>query len=184
MPESASTLLASWSNYYVITGSSAAALTGLMFVVITLIADTERLRNSPDGVGTFSSPTVVHFCGALLISAILAAPWRSLVHPSALLALVGIAGVAYGLRVAFRMRRTANYLPDLDDWAWYAIFPVIAYVIVLLSALCLTTWPVEALFGFAGANIFLVFIGIRNAWDVVTYIAIGMPQHKSDKPSE
>ena len=184
MDNPASTFLAPWSNYYVITGSSAAALTGLMFVVITLIADTERLRNSPDGVGTFSSPTVVHFCAALLISAILSAPWRLLVHPAALLALVGFTGVAYGLRVAFRMRRTSTYLPELDDWAWYAIFPIIAYAIVLVSSIALTTWPIEALFGFAGANIFLVFIGIRNAWDVVTYIAIGMPEHKSDKSSK
>jgi len=50
MADPASTLLAPWSNYYVITGSSAAALTGLMFVVITLVASVERLRRAPDGI--------------------------------------------------------------------------------------------------------------------------------------
>ncbi|MBV9232567.1 MAG: hypothetical protein JO030_00880, partial [Candidatus Eremiobacteraeota bacterium] len=35
-------LLAHWANFYVMIGSSAAALTGLMFVVITLVTNMER----------------------------------------------------------------------------------------------------------------------------------------------
>mgnify|MGYP001252826337 CR=1 FL=1 len=40
MHDTASLVITAWSNFYVITGSSAAALTGLMFVVITLVAAT------------------------------------------------------------------------------------------------------------------------------------------------
>ena len=177
MPDvAASTLLAPWANFYVITGSSAAALTGLMFVVITLVAGEERVRRVPDGIGTFSSPTVVHFCAALFISAVLAAPWRMIFHPAILLTITGLAGVAYGLRIVVRLRwRTSRYLPDIGDWIWYAIFPLIAYVFVLGSAADLRYKPDVALFGLAAANIFLIFIGIRNAWDVVTFIAITLP---------
>jgi hypothetical protein len=53
--------LEGWERFYVIVGSSAAALTGLMFVVITLIADSEMPR-SPGTVAAFGTPTVVHFC--------------------------------------------------------------------------------------------------------------------------
>ena len=38
------TALAGWENFYVIVGSSAGALIGLQFVVITLIADTPLAR--------------------------------------------------------------------------------------------------------------------------------------------
>ncbi|MGE5177945.1 MAG: hypothetical protein ACM3PF_02505 [Bacteroidota bacterium] len=55
-----------WENFYVVVGSSAGALIGLQFVVITLIA--ERTRASMQQVAAFGSPTVVHFCAALLLS--------------------------------------------------------------------------------------------------------------------
>jgi len=165
--------LADWSNYYVITGSSAAALTGLMFVVITLVAGQERvIKNMRDGVETFSSPTVVHFCAALLVSAILAAPWSSLTGAAVALALTGLGGIAYGARVLWRMSRPTAYRPQLEDWVWYAVVPVAAYVAILAAALALTSVPTEALFALAGGTIALIFTGIRNAWDVVTFIAV------------
>ena len=43
--------LAEWGNFYVIVGSSAGALIGLQFVVITLIADMpEKHRNEGCGI--------------------------------------------------------------------------------------------------------------------------------------
>jgi len=162
-----------WSSFYVITASSAAALTGLMFVVITLVAGLERLRKTRDGVETFSSPTVVHFCAALLVSAILAAPWPALVQPGVTLALAGCGGVAYASRVILRMFRMGEaYLADADDWFWYAIMPLVAYVAITVGAIVLPIIPAKALFVLGGATTLLIFIGIRNAWDTVTYIAV------------
>src|SRR5260370_22790157 len=110
MQDTASSAIAAWSNFYVITGSSAAALTGLMFVVITLVAG-QRVRRSDEGVATFSTPTVVHFCAALFVSATLSAPWRSLVHPAALLGLAGLYGAVYVSRVMLRTTRLTEDNP-------------------------------------------------------------------------
>src|SRR6266478_2786568 len=66
-------LLPAWQNFYVIIGSAAAALTGLMFVVIALIAGTGQRRSSAS-VGAFGTPTVVHFCLALLVAAAIVLP--------------------------------------------------------------------------------------------------------------
>ena len=92
MVDSVSTALAPWSSFYIMTGSSAAALTGLMFVVITLVrrAGADGSGASQDGVSAFSTPTVLHFCVALLVSAILVAPWHVLVVPSVLIGLAGL----------------------------------------------------------------------------------------------
>lgn len=169
--------LGPWSNFYVITGSSAAALTGLMFVVITLVAGQERLRSAGrDGVETFSSPTVVHFCAALLLSAILSAPWRSLGAPAVLLAITGAYGVFYAARVMLRMMRQAAYTPGFDDWFWYAVVPLVAYAAVLVSAIVLWAFPEPSLFAFAACTMSFIFLGIRNAWDTVTFIAISGPK--------
>jgi hypothetical protein len=176
--------LTTWSNYYVITGSSSGALTGLMFVVITLVAGQERAEyHARDGVETFSSPTVVHFCTALLVSAILSAPWNSLLGPSIMLALTGLYGVVYAVRVLLRMIRMRQaYTPTSDDWFWYAIAPMVTYAVTLLAAILLAIVPTQALFALAACTIALIFLGIRNAWDVVTFLAIAAGD-KSTRPS-
>jgi hypothetical protein len=175
--------VAAWSSYYVIAGSSAAALTGLMFVVITLVAGQERfLKNMRDGVETFSSPTVVHFCAALLVSATLAAPWRSLASPSIVLGLIGLFGFVYGVRVLMRMARRTVYRPEFDDWFWYAAMPVLAYLGIFAGAIALSTVPAQALFALAAGTLLLIFTGIRNAWDIVTFIAVEIKS--TDQPPD
>ncbi len=179
MPETASSLLTSWSSFYVMTGSSAASLTGLMFVVITLVSGAERLRSGSEaGLSTFSTPTVMHFGAALLISAVFSAPWHSIVYPAVLLGFAGLYGVVYIVRVMRQAKRLTAYSPDLEDWAWYSILPLIAYGAILISAIMLPTISAEAMFALAGGVLLLIFIGIRNAWDIVTFIATGGP----DKP--
>src|SRR3989442_3131579 len=84
------TPFSAWENFYVIIGSSAAALTGLQFVVVVLGAEARSL--GPE-VGAFGTPTVVHFCAVLLMSAILSVPWRAVSHAGLSLAAVGVAGI-------------------------------------------------------------------------------------------
>jgi hypothetical protein len=175
MAESASSLLAPWSSYYILTGSAAGALIGLMFVVITLVTGSERLRKAPDGISTFSTPTVVHFGAALFVSAMLSAPWRSLLGPAILLGLAALCGVVYVARLAALTKRLDSYDADLEDWIWYTILPFIAYGAILAGAITLAKFPVDAMFALAAGVATLIFIGIHNAWDIVTYIVIGGP---------
>src|SRR4030095_15322876 len=97
--------LTEWESFYVIVGSSAAALTGLMFVVITLIADLEAQRTSGGALSAFGTPTVVHFCAALIVSATLSAPWHSLTTVAVALGICGGWGVSYTLLVLSPERR-------------------------------------------------------------------------------
>ncbi len=173
MPAAASSVLGAWSSFYVIIGSSAAALTGLMFVVITLVAGQERARRTPAGIAAFGTPTVAHFCVALLSSAILSAPWRSLVHTGAMVGVTGLYGGVHVLRGIYQTRRQTAYRPQLEDWIWYTILPLIAYSAIVAGAIRLPAIPAKALFALAGGVVLLIFIGIRNAWDIVTFLALG-----------
>jgi hypothetical protein len=89
-----------------------------------------------------------------------------------MLGLTGLYGVVYALRVMYRARRLSAYRPQLDDWLWHAILPFVGYVVIVAAALRLSAVPTGALFALAGATVLLIFIGIHNAWDVVTYLAI------------
>ncbi len=171
MTENAPSVLGGWSTFFATLCTSDAALIGLMFVVITLVGG-ERRQPSSDGLSTFSTPTVMHFCGAMFISAILIAPWHSLVGADVTVGLLGLYGVVYCIRVWLRARQSTAYVPDAEDWAWYTILPFIAYCAVLGGAIALVRSAAPALFAVAGGVLFLTFIGIRNAWDVVTYLAV------------
>lgn len=180
MAEAMSSFLTPWSNFYVMTGSAAAGLTGLMFVVITLVQGRDRLRKNPDGIATFSTPTVMHFGAALFVSAVLSAPWHLLIHAAVLIGVAGLFGVVYIVRVMFRTARLTTYTPDSEDWTWYTILPFIGYGALFAGAIALPALPAKALFVIAGGVVLLIFIGIRNAWDVVTFIATG----GADEPRE
>src|SRR5579864_281724 len=175
MGETASSFLTAWSSFYVMTGSSAAALTGLMFVVITLVTGKERAEGTHDAIAAFTTPTVMYFAAALLVSAVLLAPWRSLVHAAVAAALIGLCGVVSVLRVMYRTRRLTVYKADFEDWTWYTILPFVGYGAISVGAIALAAVPVQALFILAGAVVLLIFIGIRNAWDIVTYVVIVRP---------
>src|SRR6185295_10889989 len=106
MEQSTHSLLAAWETFYVIIGSSGAALTGLQFVVIALVAESPR-RATTREISAFGTPTTIHFCAVLFIGAI-----------------------------------------------------------------TLHRYPRRVLFMIAASALLLLFIGIHNAWDTVTYIAI------------
>jgi hypothetical protein len=168
----ASHMLAPWSNFYVMTGSAAASLTGLMFVVVTLVAG-ERMRRNPDGIKVFSTPTVAHYAAALLFSAILIAPWHSPAHAAVLLGLGGLCGVGYMLLIFYRTRGLSQYTPDLEDWAWYTAVPLLAYAAIFAGAVMMFRHSGVGPFAAAGGVMLLLFAGIHNAWDIVTYLAAG-----------
>src|SRR6476660_3844765 len=102
--------LTAWQNFYVIVGSSAGALIGLQFVVIALVGST-RKRTNAEAINAYGTPTVVHFSVVLAVSAIMSAPWPSLVAAAASLALCGFGGLGYAAIVVRRTRRQPQYKP-------------------------------------------------------------------------
>jgi hypothetical protein len=168
--ETAHASLGAWESFYVIVGSSAAALTGLQFVVMTLVSEIMSDRTSGTEIDAFGSPTVVHFCAALLVSATLSAPWPGLLGAAVVIGACGIVGLAYTAIVVRRARRQTGYTMVAEDWIWHIILPPIAYGAQVISAFVLETATLLALFAIAGSSLLLVFIGIHNAWDTTTFM--------------
>ena len=74
-------------------GPSGAALIGMQFVVMTLIAGRDE-RPTTDALKAFATPIVVNLAAALLVSAIMSAPSRPLVVTSIALAVFRGASLA------------------------------------------------------------------------------------------
>lgn len=171
MVDPAIPVLAGWESFYVIVGSSGAALIGLQFVVIVLIAES-NLRSTHETIGAFGTPTVMHFAAALLISAVMSAPWSTLGGVRIALLLVGLAGLTISVNTIRRARHQTGYKPVFEDWLFHTILPLTAYALLFVAALFVVARTIGALFVIAGMALTLLLIGIHNAWDTVTYIAV------------
>jgi hypothetical protein len=174
------TALNGWENFYVILGSSAGALIGLQFVVMTLIADAPMDRLDPRAGDAFGSSNVVHFGVVLLLAAVVSAPWRGIAIVAVLWGLMGLGGIVYAIVVARRMRLQTVYQPVFEDWLFYLLLPLAAYAMLAVSA-CAAYWHARpALFVVAAAALLLLFIGIHNAWDAIMYHVFVQRRERSE----
>jgi len=173
--------LKAWESFYVIVGSSAGALTGLQFVVLTLIADADLVSGSGETLAAFGSPNVVHFCMALLVSAIASAPWGGLAPAGVAFGLVGVGGFLYSANVLRRSLRQKDYKPVLEDWIWHAALPILAYAALVHAGIAIARGSADTEWIVGGASLLLVFIGIHNAWDTVTYVTLEQTRRSREK---
>jgi hypothetical protein len=176
------TALDGWGNFYVIVGSSAGALIGLQFVVMTLIADMPITRANAQAGDTYSTPSVVHFGVVLLLSAVGCAPWSEIAIVAVIWGLVGVSGAVYVVVVARRMRMQTAYHAVFEDRLFHVLLPFTAYALLAVSACAAYSYPRPALFLVGAVALLLLFIGIHNAWDIVTYHVFGKrPEEREDE---
>ena len=161
-------LLAGWDNFFVIAGSSAAALTGLTFIVITLAGESGRVN--PNGLKVFITPTIVHFTVVLAFSAFLSMPHHTPLSLCVSLLIAGVVGLIYIGTIATSIRgMTSTYVPVHEDWIWNVILPAIAYGTWLAAGFCIWRSPHGSLYAVAAVLVLLMLIGIHNAWDIAVW---------------
>ena len=123
----------------------------------------------------------MHFCVALLVAALRSAPWQTRWNAGLLLGLSGLGGVTYVVIVLRRARRQTDYQSVLEDRLWYTVFPLVSYTALVVATILLLGNTALALFVIGAVTVLLLFIGIHNAWDTVTYVAVerSQPENKS-----
>jgi hypothetical protein len=159
-----------WENFYVIVGSSAAALTGLMFVVITLSAETRS--RYPKALSAFSSPTVSHFCFVLLISAVITIPRHSGSSLAICLGIVGLVGLSYTSIVVVRIFQQKEYRPVMEDWVFHVVLPLLAYLLICGAVFLYWRQSSLMLYLIAACALLILYTGIHNAWDAAVFLAL------------
>jgi hypothetical protein len=160
--------LAGWDNFFVIAGSSAAALTGLTFIVITLAGESGRVN--PNGLKVFITPTIVHFTVVLAFSAFLSMPHHTPLSLCLSLVVAGILGLIYIGTIATSIGRIGSaYVPVHEDWIWNVILPAVAYGTWLAAGCFIWRLPHASLYAVGAVFVLLMLIGIHNAWDIAVW---------------
>jgi hypothetical protein len=163
-----------WANFYVIVGSAAGGLTGLTFVVITLVSGANAVRLT--GLRAFVTPSIMHFSLTLLLSALLNIPGQNGVRAGVCLGALGLWGVLYtGVTAQHLWRLRSGYTAVAEDWIWNVLLPLLAYAGLLAAGLLVRNHVAPALELSAAVALSLLFIGIHNAWDIAVWFTAERP---------
>ena len=167
--------LKEWHDFYLLIGTAAATLVGLMYVVAS-IGTRYFTPEREAGLHMFLTPTVVHFSAILVTALVVMGPFESWSSPAAPLVAVSLFGLAYAVRVWFRMRQRGVIATiDLADRAWYALTPVVSYLLIAAAAILLGEGRGLGLDLLAEGVILLLLLGLRNAWDMTVWVVIKTP---------
>ena len=158
----------SWSEFYLLAGSAAAVLIGLIFVVISLMQD--RSRSSVlAGSRLYMGPIVLGVSFVLALSAAALVPRMDQRSFAAITGIVAVWGMIRGLvSIAGIQGRHDVHWTDL--W-YYGVIPSAIYA--ALGAVAVAFWNgwrcAEP--GVAAVITALLLLAIRNEWDLITWIA-------------
>ncbi len=160
-----------WENYYLMMGPSAAALIGLLFVVASLSGQREStvIRR---GTHIYASPIVFHLGVVVLMSAVAMIPHISLGVVSIMASVCAVTGIIYAAVVAKLLR--GDPPPPGFDWTdfwFYGVGPFLLYLLMAVTALCFWIKPTAIPLAVGLLMLGLLILSVRNAWDLVTYLA-------------
>jgi AcrR family transcriptional regulator len=163
-------MLQPWHDFYTLIGESAATLVGLMFIAASLGAGVFTHERQV-GLRTFLSPTVVAFSAVLTTSLLGLLPISDPRLLAALAAGMGAVGLVYSWRVWRRMV-DGGIAPAIDreDQFWYVVAPAAAYAVLAGAGIAIYLAPQTAGAILAIAAWLLLLAGIRNAWDMTTWV--------------
>jgi len=178
MTPSFETALASWHDFYLLVGTGAFTLIGLMFVAVTFGAHLINQKNMATA-RAFLDPTVVHFVQVLLIAGIELMPgmghelFGGLLGTVGVLSLIMLVGVHEGLRTA------ASQYNDLEisDWLSGFIVPLMVYLGFVGCGIAF--WMGQMVFSvLAVLTIAILLNSIYCAWELILWFAI-VPSQKA-----
>lgn len=170
--------LEAWHDFYVMMGGAAGALVGATFVVATLAGNIEKRTL---GIRGFITPATVHLASVLVSSAVMMVPTLTPIFLALSLGLGGLAGVIYGIVVYLRITQLKI---DLIDRFWYGIFPVLAYGTLGVASWLALSSEEPCLDVMAVALVALLIVGMRNAWDMATFMILGGPGSADNEPTK
>ena len=165
-----------WSDFFLLAGSAAAVLIGLIFVVISLLQDRSR-STVLAGSRLYMGPIVLGISFVLTLSAAALTPGVGRCAFAALTGVVAVWGLVRGIMSTVGIQRLSHIDDEAPHWTdlwFYGVIPCLLYIafgIVAIAYWCNCRW---ADYGLAAVITAALLLAIRNEWDLITWIA---PRH-------
>ena len=162
-------MLAAWETFYLVVGTSAGALVGVMFIVATLTAEI-TLDQINRGTTIYQNPTVFHFGVIVAVSAMALVPEHLLPVIAVLTGFIAIGGLAYAGVTLRRISEPYDFYQATNwDRLFFGFLPGLSYLLMLGGAIAVFWTPEIAAETIGAGTLLLLLVSIRNAWDVATF---------------
>ena len=158
-----------WETFYFMVGSSAGALIGLLFVVVTLTGEIDPAR-ATIAQRAFMSPTVFHFVTVLIISCAAVVAILPVAAMALAIAVPAVIGTLNSIAALVRLSGGKLTAPHWTDYVYYGALPTVCHLWLILVAWELWQGASFAPYGVALGAMALLLLGIRDAWDLATWL--------------
>ena len=158
-------------EFYLLAGSAAAVLIGLIFVVVTLMQDKPRSQMMY-GSRLYMGPTVLQVSFVLVLSAAALTPGIGAREYAVVAAVLALWGLVRGLQSTLDINALKGEdQPHWTDKWFYGVIPI--FLFVTLGEVAWGFWRGEewAVRGIAVVTTAILLLAIRNEWDLVTWLA-------------
>jgi hypothetical protein len=172
MAPSFDTVLASWHDFYLLVGTGAFTLIGLMFVAVTFGAHLMNQKNLVIA-RAFLDPTIIHFVQVLVISGIALVPGMGHELFGGLLVAVGVLSLLVLVKVyqGFRTAQDQYNDMELSDWVTGFFIPLVVYIGFVGCGIAFYMGQM-AFSLLAVLTILILLISIYSAWELILWFAI------------
>jgi hypothetical protein len=164
-------LFEGWGEFYLLAGSAAAVLIGLIFVVVTLMQDRSR-SSVMAGSKLYMGPVVLQVSFVLALSAAALVPGIQPREYAAVAAVVALWGLYRGVQSIVGIKALKGEdQPHWSDVWFYGVIPTLlslGLAVVAWGFCAETKWATD---GVAVAITAILLLAIRNEWDLVTWLA-------------
>jgi hypothetical protein len=167
-------ILQPWHDFFILTGTAASTLLGLVFVAASIAATipNEQLGDQRSRA-LWIVPILWAFVRVLVVSALGLIPWHTVtsfgcvLSALAVMDLTRMAWVTLGMRGFHRSRERLT----LGDWGWHVIYPFLATLALAASGVSMAAgWPLP-LHVLAAGLIGHLVAGVHNAWELADWLA-------------
>ena len=162
-------MLHGWDNFFIMAGTAAATLVGLLFVAVT-VGTGLSTSSIVHGSRGFLTPTLVHLGSVLFQTLAVLAPWPSAWPIGIILGLGGLMGLTYQINVVVARHKVGMVLPHWRDWLPYVGVPALGSATLIVGAVGLIAEKSFAPYAIAGAMVLLLLAGIYGAWDLTLWM--------------
>jgi hypothetical protein len=168
-----------WQNFYILVGTAAATLIGLMFVAVTFGAGLVTAETAASA-RAFLDPPFTHFVQILLTACLMVIPTMGatvlgvLLMVLCLLRTAGLVGVFRAMLEASRRHGDI----ELSDWTTGVAVPLLCYVLLGASGAAFVAGYAVAFTGLAIVTIAILLTGLFGAWELMVWMAVARSRAK------
>ena len=159
-----------WHEFYLMAGTAAVTLAGLLFVALSLHLD-RLVEESHEHLLALARVTLLSFTMTLFASMIMLVPPVGAHQTAIMLGAMSVAGLSF----TFRLTRAARH----HDEAGFSrglvrkrlLFPTLGYVLMLLTAVSLWLGVPEMLYMMVGSMCMILGNAAGTSWELLVHIA-------------